>query len=291
LSGPASNHAQRVPDQGVTALLGQARLSLLVSLVLLTVGAWGLTLYQTLTMGPPTGMAGDDALPLDHMDGMAMAGMHASGLSLMGAAVFLVVWTVMMAAMMLPAAAPMILTFAQAQARRNRAVVVPTWVFVAGYLLVWLVAGLVVYPLIQIGQDMTAHPATMSPAEWAPLALGSVVIVAGLYQFTPLKRLCLRHCRSPLAFVALHWREGKVGALRMGVRHGLYCLGCCWALFGILVAAGVMNLAWMLLLTLLIFAEKALPLGQRFSSGLGLALITVGLAVAGGVVPLSWIAT
>lgn len=289
MSGLTSNEAERVPDQGVTSLLRQARLSLLVSLILLTAGAWGLTLHQTLTMSPAAGIIGGDILPPHHMHGMDKAGMPA-GLSIVGAAAFVAVWTVMMAAMMLPAAAPMILTFAQAQARRDRVVVVPTWIFVVGYLLVWLLVGLLVYPLVQIGQDVVARPASMRPAEWAPLVLGGVLIVTGLYQFTPLKRLCLSHCRSPLAFVVLHWREGKGGALWMGVRHGLYCLGCCWALFGILVAAGVMNLAWMLLLTLLIFAEKVLPLGQRLSTIIGLLLVMVGLAVAGEIVPMSWIA-
>jgi predicted metal-binding membrane protein len=122
----------------------------------------------------------------------------------------------MMAAMMLPAAAPMILTFAQAQARRGRAVLVPTWVFVAGYGLVWMSAGLVVYPFVQFGHDMTSRSVLMGSADWARLTLGSILIVAGLYQFTPLKCLCLRHCRSPLGFVALHWREGRGGALRLG---------------------------------------------------------------------------
>jgi predicted metal-binding membrane protein len=242
-------------------------------------------------MGAADDMADLGSRPSTGMDGMAMAGMPAAGLSVMGAAIFVIVWTVMMAAMMLPAAAPMILIYAQAQARRNRAVFVPTWVFVAGYLLVWLVAGLVVYPLVQWGHDMAFHPVVRGVADWAPLALGGTLIIAGLYQFTPLKRLCLRHCRSPLAFMALHWREGRGGAFRMGIQHGLYCLGCCWALFGILVAAGVMNLAWMLLLTLLVFAEKVLPLGRRLSPIIGLALVVVGSAVAGGAVPAAWMAS
>jgi predicted metal-binding membrane protein len=144
LAGQGANHTERFPDQGTIGLLRHARLSLLVSLAALTTGAWGLTLYQALTMDMPAGM-----------DGMAMAGMPAAGLSVTGAAIFVAVWTVMMAAMMLPAAAPMILTFAQAQAqaRRDRAILVPTWVFIAGYLLVWLVAGWVVYPVVQWGHE------------------------------------------------------------------------------------------------------------------------------------------
>ncbi|WP_245322244.1 DUF2182 domain-containing protein [Mesorhizobium sp. WSM1497] len=95
--------------------------------------------------------------------------------------------------------------------------------------------------------------------------------VAGLYQFTTLKHICLSHCRSPLAFVAQHWRDGRVGALKMGLRHGLYCFGCCWALFAVLVATGIMSVAWMLLLTLLVFVEKLLPRSRRFEGGLGVA--------------------
>jgi predicted metal-binding membrane protein len=291
LSDPFSNNAERVTRQGATSLLGRARLSLLVSLTLLTVGAWGLTLYQTLTMTAPMGIAVRGGLTPDPMSGMAMAGMPAAGWSLTGAAVFSAVWVVMMAAMMLPAAAPMILTFAQAQAQRDRAVVTPTWIFIAGYLVVWLVIGLLVYTLVQIGSDMVAHLTTVDRASWAPLALGSTLTLAGLYQFTPLKRMCLSHCRSPLAFVALYWREGRGGALQMGVQHGLFCLGCCWALFGVLVAAGVMSLAWMLLVTLLVFAEKVLPLGQRISAIIGITLIALGLAVTSGALTMPWIAS
>jgi predicted metal-binding membrane protein len=275
LSGPPANHAERISGRRVTSLPGQARLILLISLICLTAGAWMLTVYQALSMAAPAAM---------DMPGMSMAEMPA-GLSVAGAIAFVTVWIVMMAAMMLPAAAPMVLTFAQAQARRNPAVFVPTWIFIAGYLLVWLAAGLLVYPIAQLG------PGAARPADWAHLALGSTLIVAGLYQFTQLKRLCLRYCRSPLAFVALHWREGRAGALGMGVRHGLYCLGCCWALFAILVAAGVMSLAWMLLLTLLVFAEKVLPLGRRFSTAIGVALVVAGVAISTGILPISWMAT
>jgi len=290
VSGEGMNQGKHIPGPGVTALLKHARLSLLVSLIVLTAGAWGLTLYQALTMSASAGMIDSGSQPSAAMDGMDMGGTADPGFSIVGAVAFIVVWTVMMAAMMLPAAAPMILTFAQAQARRGRAVFIPTWVFIAGYLLVWLVAGLLVYPVVQWGPELASRSNVRGFADWAPFALAGTLIIAGLYQFTPLKRLCLRHCRSPLAFVALHWREGRAGALWMGVRHGLYCLGCCWALFGILGAAGVMNLAWMLLLTLLVFAEKVLPLGQRLSTIIGLALVAGGVAVVAGTLPMSWMA-
>ena len=196
----------------------------------------------------------------------------------------------MMVAMMLPAAASMIFMFASAQARREQDVAVPTWIFVAGYILVWAAAGLVVYVLVQIGSELATRLAPPERSRWAPLALGVTVAAAGLYQFTPLKRVCLNHCRSPLAFIAQHWRDGRVGALAMGLRHGVYCFGCCWALFAVLVAAGVMSMAWMLLLTLVVFVEKMFPHGRRAAVVTGVSLIAVGTVVALGAVPMPWIA-
>jgi predicted metal-binding membrane protein len=269
--------------------LGRAPLSLLVSLLVLTGAAWALTLYQTLSLSMPMGIAARGGLTAEGMGGMAMAGMSAAGWSLGGAALFVAVWTVMMAAMMLPATAPMILIFASAQARRERDAAVPTGIFTAGYILVWLAAGLLVYVLVQIGSDVAIRLTSADRASWAPLALGATLVVAGLYQFTPIKRICLTHCRSPFAFVAQHWRDGRVGALRMGLRHGAYCLGCCWALFAVLVAAGVMSLAWMLLLTLVVFVEKVLPQGRRASAVIGVALVVLGLVVARGGASMPWI--
>src|SRR5690606_18997280 len=113
------------------------------------------------------------------------------------------------------------------------------------------------------------------------LVLGAILLAAGLYQFTPLKRVCLRHCRSPLAFFAQHWRDGRVGALRLGILHGAYCLGCCWALFAVLVAVGVMSIGWMLLLTLVVFVEKVLPRGERIAAFFGVALVALGAVILG----------
>src|SRR5262245_8810283 len=117
--------------------------------------------------------------------------------------------------------------------------------------------------------------------------LGVTLTLAGLYQFTPLKRLCLHRCRSPLAFLKWHWRDGGEDPIELGLWHGLYCLGCCWALFGVMfAAAGMMSIAGMLLMTLVIFAEKALPHGPRISVAVALGLIALGLLVGSGVVQL-----
>jgi predicted metal-binding membrane protein len=226
--------------------------------------------------------------PKDGMSDMAMSGMSAAGWSFASAGVFLAVWSAMMAAMMLPAAAPMIVVFASAQARRERPTAVPTWIFVSGYLLVWVATGAAVYVLVQVGSETATLLSSADRASLAPLALGVTLVAAGLYQFTPIKRVCLTHCRSPFAFVAQYWRDGWLGALRMGIRHGTYCLGCCWALFAVLVAAGVMSLAWMLLLTLAVFVEKVLPQGQRISTAVGVVFVALGLAVASGAVPMPW---
>jgi predicted metal-binding membrane protein len=292
LSGPAGD-LDRAGWLSPAALLPRARLGLLVSLLALTAVAWALTLYQAVSMDMPMGIAvagGDVHEGMAGMGGMAMGGMSAAGWSLQHAAIFLVLWTVMMAAMMLPAAAPMILIFASAQARRARGTAIPTWIFGAGYILVWAAVGLLVYVLVQIGSEIASSLAAADRATWVPLALGATLVVAGLYQFTPAKRICLSHCRSPFAFVAQHWRDGRLGALGMGLRHGAYCLGCCWALFSVLVAAGVMSLAWMLLLTLVVFVEKVLPQGRRASTLIGVTLVALGLLIGGGALPLSWFA-
>jgi predicted metal-binding membrane protein len=206
-----------------------------------------------------------------------------------GAAMFVAIWTVMMAAMMLPAAMPMVLIFASAQARRQEYTAVPTWVFIAGYIIVWAVAGILVYVFVQLGSELATMLAPEERSQWAPRALGSGLAAAGVYQFTPIKNVCLSHCRSPLAFVAQHWRAGGVGALAMGLRHGAYCLGCCWALFAVMGAVGIMSLAWMLLLTLIVFIEKVLTRGPRAEAAIGVALIALGIMVGVGTVPMHWL--
>jgi predicted metal-binding membrane protein len=280
-------------------------LILLAVLAVVTAGAWALTIYQATTMEMPMGVApheasGDPASTapagMGDMDGMAMdeaadmaaTGMAGAGWSWGGLGAFVFAWAVMMAAMMFPAAAPMIVLFQATAARRKAAgrAFVPTWVFVAGYLLVWTVIGGLTWVLIQVASDVAGQFGAADREMWAPLALGTILVLAGLYQLTPLKRVCLDHCRSPFGFVMQHWREGYGGALRMGVVHGLYCLGCCWALFAVLVAAGVMSLAWMLLLTLVVFAEKVLPFGRRASQVVGVVFLVLGVVVAVGVADL-----
>jgi predicted metal-binding membrane protein len=282
----AALHVAREAYLRLASTVGPIPLTLLVSLIAVTAIAWAVTLYQPFAMSASMGSA------MGEMEGMAMEDMAtdsvAAGWSFAGLLIFVTVWTIMMVAMMLPAAAPMILIFASAQARRDRHVAVPTWIFVAGYILVWAAAGLVAYVLDLAFTELGSSHASIDRVTWAPLALGVTLILAGLYQFTPLKHVCLRQCRSPWGFVAQYWREGRTGAVNMGVRHGLYCLGCCWALFAVLTAVGMMSIAWMLSLTLVVFAEKVFPYGMRISAAVGVALIAIGLLIASGALQLPW---
>jgi predicted metal-binding membrane protein len=269
------------------------RFAVLLALALLTISSWTLTVYQARSMDMPMGIAargGVSGAAMSGMSGMAMSGMTGTGWSVSGALTFLGVWTVMMAAMMLPAVTPMLLLFGTVHSKRRAqdGMFVPTWIFVAGYLLVWTSIGIVTYVLVELGSDIATGIGAGNRATWAPLALGATLAVAGIYQLTPLKRACLGHCRSPFGFVMEHWREGPLGALRMGIYHGAYCLGCCWALFAVLVAAGLMSLAWMVLLTLVVFAEKVIPHGQGAAVGVGVALIILGALVATSATGMPW---
>ena len=282
------------PRRRAAAPLPRGQLALLVTLVLVTIGAWAVTIIQARSMsGDLAGMAPPPTVE-DAATGMGgmepMAGMAGIEWGLGGLAAFVVAWAVMMAAMMLPAATPMFLLYramASKQQSGGRAFAL-TWLLVAGYLLIWTVVGVGVYVLLRLGGDAAARLGVGERGRWAPLALGLVLVLAGLYQFTPLKHACLRQCQSPIGFVMGHWRDGGLGALRMGVVHGLYCLGCCWALFAVLVAAGVMSLAWMLLLTLVVFAEKAFPVGRRASQLVGVAFVVLGVLIAGRTTGMPW---
>jgi predicted metal-binding membrane protein len=209
------------------------------------------------------------------------------GTNLGGLAWYLGVWVTMMAAMMLPAAAPMVLVFSRVsreRARRGNAHV-PTFVFVAGYLLAWAGFGIAAYAVFRA---VTAvDPGFLAWDSAGPWIAGGAIAAAGVYQLTPLKQVCLRHCRTPLHFVFDGWKEGWSGALRMGVVHGAYCVGCCWGLMVILFSLGVMSVLWMIVVATIVFAEKVTPAGARLSRGLAVGFVAVGvwIAVAPGSVP------
>lgn len=253
----------RWPKDRGTLLTGAA-------LLVMTLGAWIGVLGPTGLTGPGT----------TQMDGMAM-GESDPYLSLSAALAFVVAWLVMMAAMMLPSAAPMVLLY-HAVARGQAAPGNPyalTALFVAGYLLVWGGFGLVVYSA-QTGLTVAADIST-TIASALPLGTAAVLMLGGLYQLTPLKSVCLRQCRSPMDFLMFRWRSDRLaGALRLGAEHGVYCLGCCWGLMVVLVAAGAMGLAWVALIALVVFVEKLLPWGETTARLVGVLLLGLGVAVA-----------
>jgi predicted metal-binding membrane protein len=198
----------------------------------------------------------------------------------MGLAVapFMILWVVMMMAMMAPTAAPMVLTFHAVTARRtDRGVVPATWVFVGGYVLLWAVTGFAAFALAR-GAETGAQALTVPPRSAARLG-GAILCAAGIYQFTPWKAFCLARCGHPVGFIMRSWRGGLSGAFRMGLLHGLYCLGCCWLLFAILFPLGMMNIVAMAAITLLILAEKTLPQRRWGSVITGALLILYGGAV------------
>lgn len=197
----------------------------------------------------------------------------------MSAALFIAIWIVMMIAMMFPTAAPMILMFSKiyASKRQQQQAFVPTWVFVSAYLLIWSLCGVLLYPLALGIENLAAN--SMWLMNNAARIGGAILLIAGLYQLSPLKHICLSKCRTPVQFILSSWHEGYGGAFRMGLEHGIFCLGCCWLLFVILFPLGIMNIAVMALVTALIFAEKALPFGRQISQLAGLALIIYGALV------------
>jgi predicted metal-binding membrane protein len=219
-------------------------------------------------------MSGDYA-----MSGMAHAMLRPAIWTPDYAALMFAMWWVMMAAMMLPSAAPMLLLFARVN-RGERAggrSYAPTGIFAAGYLAAW--GGF--SALATAAQWGLQRLDLLSPMMATPsrLLAAAILIGAGAWQLTPIKRICLQHCRSPLGFLAMSWRRGRLGAFRMGLDHGTYCLGCCWFLMGLLFVGGVMNLFWIAALAVFVLIEKVLPFGHWVGRVAGVGAIAWGSAM------------
>ncbi|MFI5414417.1 MAG: DUF2182 domain-containing protein [Candidatus Lutacidiplasmatales archaeon] len=239
---------------------GSAATVLLLALIGTAIGAWALVVW----MGA----------------GMSSAMLLGSVSTVGGFAFFLAVWMVMMVGMMFPAAAPMAQAYSALSGKEN----IPpssrgalTTVFVATYVAVWTSVGAVVavaYLLLAPRLAVLAGTGTLGVT-----VAGSVLIAAGVYQTTPLKQSCLRGCRSPISFLLTDWRPGARGAFRLGWRHAAYCVGCCWLLFAVLFAVGLMALPWMALIAVMIFVEKLVPgrTGFRVSATLGVSMAVVGV--------------
>jgi predicted metal-binding membrane protein len=248
-----------VSDAGAYALFAKRSAALAATVLAAALVAWLVAVHQMrgMRMGPTANLGG-----LGWYVGM---------------------WVTMMAAMMLPSVLPMVLLFAHVTAERTRRgrAATGTPLFVAGYLGIWTLFGILAY-----GVARGVRALDLGPLQWdsgARYVVAATLAVAAVYQVTPLKHVCLRHCRSPLEFVLGGWREGRAGAVWMGVDHGAWCIGCCWALMLALFALGVMSIAWMVILAGVIFVEKVLPGGGRSAHLIGLAF--AGLAVWSGVSP------
>lgn len=190
----------------------------------------------------------------------------------MGLLPFLVMWTVMMVAMMLPSVIPVVFAFVGLARTRGRPVLAATLAFVGGYLVVWALLGLPARGLVDGAVRMVVKVPALAHGA------GVVLVACGLYQMTPLKDACLVHCRVPQLFLGHHWRDGLDGAFLLGAQHGLYCAGCCASLMVVLLVVGMMNLAWMVGLSVLIALEKVLPSGRLIGRLAGCALVAVGVA-------------
>jgi predicted metal-binding membrane protein len=246
----------------------------------------GTSAFEMTTMpAPPAGMARSDGdtseMAMDDdapgaMRDMTMAAMTPAAWTLGYAVLMLFMWWIMMVAMMLPSAAPMILLFAMInrKQREKGAPYVPTGIFAAGYVLVWGGFSLVAVAA-QWGLERTGLLSSTMASTSVMLGAG-LLIAAGVYQLTPLKRACLRHCRSPIFFISHHWRPGGLGALRMGIEHGVFCTGCCWFLMALLFYGGIMNLYWIAGLALFVLLEKTIPAGHWFGRLTGILLIAWG---------------
>jgi predicted metal-binding membrane protein len=195
------------------------------------------------------------------------------------AGVMFVMWWIMMIAMMLPSATPMVLLFATMNRKQKEKgnPYVATALFASAYLIVWAGFSIVAVAL-QWGLEALTLLSPMMISASVFLGAG-VLLAAGIYQLTPIKQACLKNCRSPLQFIMTRWRSGEYGAFRMGVEHGVYCVGCCWFLMGLLFFGGVMNIYWIIGLAVFVLIEKTIPAGHWFSYAVGVVLILCGMVV------------
>lgn len=272
--GPAFNRT-------VEAGLRRDRLVILAGLVALTLLAWLFVLD-----GAGTGMSVRAmttwSFPPPIRPSMAMAW----GIEYWVVMFFM--WWIMMIAMMIPSVTPMVLLHARVSRHAQSkgqigAGAIPSGVFLGGYLLVWLAFSLFATTLQFACEQLGVLSQSMmwSVNVWMTAAL---LVAAGLYQISPIKRVCLEHCRAPAEFLSRHWRKGRAGAFRMGVEHGAYCLGCCWTLMALLFVGGIMNIYWIAGLAIIVLLEKIMPRGDRLARVLGSTFVLAGAWIAIGAI-------
>jgi len=248
----AEPRTQSERPAGVTPLYAatRARLGLVGALFAVAVVGWVWTAHE---------MQGMDAGPWTTLGGLGW---------------FLGVWVVMMAAMMFPSVAPTVALYSRLTKEQSR---LKPWLFAGGYLLTWAAAGLVAYAVGAVATKVFGD--TLMWENAGREIAGTTLIVAAVYELTPLKDVCLGKCRSPLGALLGSWREGRVGAVRMGARNGAWCVGCCWALMASLFALGVMSISWMAVVAAIIAIEKTLPWRRFVTYGTALALLVLGVLV------------
>lgn len=259
----------------VELLLKRERVIVVCGLIIITGLAW-----WWLLIGVGTGMSATVTTTWSFPPPTIRPAM-AQHWSLAYAIIMFLMWWIMMIAMMTPSAAPLILLYARAhryeqKLGRIQTSVTPTFSFAAGYLLAWMA-----FSMVATGLQWAFEQAGLMHAMlmWSinPYLTASILIAAGVYQLSPLKNVCLEQCRSPAQFLAENYRPGAAGAFRMGLKHGLFCLGCCWFLMGLLFAGGIMNLVWIAGLALFVLLEKIAPKGHRLAQAAGMLMIGAGL--------------
>ena len=273
----AAGQPQTATETGSSALeqvLRKDRAIIVVAILIIAAIAWAYTVYLSETgmgMGSMQ-MSSDSTMGT----GMAMADMRSWSAADFG--LMFVMWAVMMVAMMAPSATPMLLMFATLNRRRREreAPYVPTGVFLAGYVIVWAAFSLAA-TTGNWGLHQASLLSSMMGESTSGYLGGGLLLLAGAFQWSPLKYACLKQCRTPMGFLMTSWRDGHRGALRMGLEHGAYCLGCCWALMLLLFVLGIMNLVWIAALAAFVLAEKVAPKGEWVSRITGVLMAGWGI--------------
>ena len=255
-------------------MLRQDRIVVFAALVTVIALSW-----IWILLGAGTGMTAIAMTLGSGMPGVAAMLMKPAAWSLGYAGLMFTMWWVMMAAMMLPSASPVLLIFARVNRiqKSGDRPFIPTGIFTAGYLAAWGgFSALATALQWQLEQFDLLSPMMVTTNHWLG---GAILLAAGVWQLTPVKTICLRHCRSPMGFLVQSWRPGRLGAFRMGLEHGSYCLGCCWFLMGLLFFGGIMNLFWIIGLAGFILLEKTIPMGSRIGRFVGVGVAVWGIAL------------
>ena len=273
----------------IESVLKRDRLVVIAALLCITLLAWFYLLdmardMRAMVMPTSEAVGGETAMDMplgETMDGPMSGAMDMMQIASWTPAYFIMMflmWVIMMVGMMVPSAAPMVLVYASFSRKNEKASpYLSTGSFLGGYLLVWTAFSLIA-TLLQWGLDQAALLSPMMVST-SPMLGAGILIAAGIYQLTPYKSVCLAHCRHPVQYFMANWRKGPIGALRMGLHHGAFCLGCCWFLMMLLFFGGVMNLLWIAAITLFVLLEKVIPARIPTNKIIAPLLILIGLYV------------